>query len=99
MPVPAEFFVVLSMTLFVLGAMGVVLRKNAILVFMSVELMLNALRTAALTALITVEARISQITYLPTSVLSQSTALENLSNACMLSPGKIVHWSRDTGAD
>lgn len=42
MPVPAEFFVVLSMTLFVLGAMGVVLRKNAILVFMSVELMLNA---------------------------------------------------------
>jgi NADH-quinone oxidoreductase subunit K len=41
-PVPAEFFVVLSMTLFVMGAMGVVLRKNAILVFMSVELMLNA---------------------------------------------------------
>jgi NADH-quinone oxidoreductase subunit K len=41
-PVPAEFFIVLSMILFVLGAMGVVLRKNAILVFMSVELMLNA---------------------------------------------------------
>jgi len=41
-PVPAEFFVVLSMILFVMGAMGVVLRKNAILVFMSVELMLNA---------------------------------------------------------
>ena len=61
--------------------------------------MLNALRTAAFTALITVEARISQITYLPTSVLSQSTALENFSNACMLSPGKIVHWSRDAGAD
>jgi len=41
-PVPAEFFIVLSMILFVLGAMGVVMRKNAILVFMSVELMLNA---------------------------------------------------------
>ncbi len=41
-PVPAEFFIVLSMILFILGAMGVVMRKNAILVFMSVELMLNA---------------------------------------------------------
>jgi len=41
-PVPAEYFIVLSMILFVLGALGVVLRKNAILVFMSVELMLNA---------------------------------------------------------
>lgn len=40
--VPTEFFIVLSMVLFVLGAMGVLLRKNAILVFMSVELMLNA---------------------------------------------------------
>jgi NADH-quinone oxidoreductase subunit K len=42
MAVPAEFFIILSMILFVLGALGVVLRKNAILVFMSVELMLNA---------------------------------------------------------
>ena len=42
MPVPAEFFIVLSMILFAMGALGVVLRKNAILVFMSVELMLNA---------------------------------------------------------
>lgn len=40
--VPTEYFIVLSMVLFVLGAMGVLLRKNAILVFMSVELMLNA---------------------------------------------------------
>ncbi|MGB1287525.1 MAG: NADH-quinone oxidoreductase subunit NuoK [Aggregatilineales bacterium] len=40
--VPTEAFIMLSAVLFVLGVMGVVLRKNAILVFMSVELMLNA---------------------------------------------------------
>ncbi len=40
--VPTEAFIMLSMVLFVLGALGVLLRKNAILIFMSVELMLNA---------------------------------------------------------
>jgi NADH-quinone oxidoreductase subunit K len=35
-------FVILSAVLFILGAMGVLLRRNAILLFMSVELMLNA---------------------------------------------------------
>jgi NADH-quinone oxidoreductase subunit K len=40
--VPIEAFFALSMVLFVLGAMGVLLRKNAIILFMSVELMLNA---------------------------------------------------------
>jgi len=35
-------FVFLSAVLFILGAMGVMLKKNAILLFMSVELMLNA---------------------------------------------------------
>jgi NADH-quinone oxidoreductase subunit K len=42
MTVPIEAFFALSMVLFVLGAMGVLLRKNAIILFMSVELMLNA---------------------------------------------------------
>lgn len=46
MNVPAEAFVILSMVLFVLGTMGVLLRKHAILVFMSVELMLNAANLA-----------------------------------------------------
>jgi NADH-quinone oxidoreductase subunit K len=36
----------LSMVLFVLGTMGVLLRRSAILVFMSVELMLNATNLA-----------------------------------------------------
>lgn len=42
MQVATEAYIMLSMVLFVLGAMGVLLRRNAILVFMSVELMLNA---------------------------------------------------------
>jgi NADH-quinone oxidoreductase subunit K len=42
MPVQTEAYVMLSMVLFVLGALGVLLKRNAILVFMSVELMLNA---------------------------------------------------------
>ena len=42
MGVPTEAYLMLSLILFVLGAMGVLLRRNAILVFMSVELMLNA---------------------------------------------------------
>jgi len=37
-----EPYVMLSIVLFVLGVMGVVLRRNAILIFMSIELMLNA---------------------------------------------------------
>lgn len=42
MEVATELYVLLSAILFVLGAMGVLLRRNAILIFMSVELMLNA---------------------------------------------------------
>ena len=50
--------------------------------------MLNALRTTAFTPLMTVEARISQTTYLPTWVLSQSIPLDNFNRACMVSPIK-----------
>jgi NADH-quinone oxidoreductase subunit K len=41
-----EAYIVLSMVLFILGTLGVLLRRNAILVFMSVELMLNATNLA-----------------------------------------------------
>lgn len=44
--VQTEAYVMLSAVLFTLGAMGVLLRRNAILVFMSVELMLNAANLA-----------------------------------------------------
>lgn len=40
--VDTQAFVMLSAVLFILGALGVLIRRNAILVFMSVELMLNA---------------------------------------------------------
>lgn len=44
--VATEFYVILSAVLFIFGAMGVMLRSNAIRVFMSVELMLNAANLA-----------------------------------------------------
>jgi NADH-quinone oxidoreductase subunit K len=40
--IQTEWFVMLSAVLFIMGAMGVLLRRNAILLFMSVELMLNS---------------------------------------------------------
>jgi NADH-quinone oxidoreductase subunit K len=39
---PVYYYVGLSAILFVLGAMGVLIRRNSIVIFMSVELMLNA---------------------------------------------------------
>lgn len=42
----AEPFVLLSALLFTIGALGVLVRRNAIVVFMCVELMLNAANLA-----------------------------------------------------
>lgn len=39
-------YVALSMVLFVIGAIGVCLRRNAIVVFMCIEMMLNAVNLA-----------------------------------------------------
>jgi NADH-quinone oxidoreductase subunit K len=44
--VPTSYFVLLSAALFIIGVLGVLLRRNAIVVFMSVELMLNAANLA-----------------------------------------------------
>jgi NADH-quinone oxidoreductase subunit K len=44
--VSIELYVLLSAILFIMGTMGVLLRRNAILIFMSVELMLNAANLA-----------------------------------------------------
>ncbi len=44
--VQTEAYVILSMVLFAIGTLGVLLRRNAIIVFMSVELMLNAANLA-----------------------------------------------------
>ena len=40
--VPLMYYVVLSAALFSIGVMGVLFRRNAIIVFMCIELMLNA---------------------------------------------------------
>lgn len=40
--VDINWYIALSAILFTIGAMGVLLRRNAIIVFMSIELMLNA---------------------------------------------------------
>jgi len=40
--VPTTYYLVLSAVLFTIGALGVLLRRNAIVIFMSIELMLNS---------------------------------------------------------
>jgi NADH-quinone oxidoreductase subunit K len=42
MNLPIEYYLILSAFMFVVGVAGVLTRRNAIIVFMSVELMLNS---------------------------------------------------------
>lgn len=42
MPVPAQYYLVLSAFVFCVGLFGILTRQNALLFLMSVELMLNA---------------------------------------------------------
>jgi NADH-quinone oxidoreductase subunit K len=42
MPVTLEYYLVLSAVLFAIGVVGVLTRRNAIVVFMCIELMLNS---------------------------------------------------------
>jgi NADH-quinone oxidoreductase subunit K len=44
--IPTGYYIVLSAALFTIGALGVLVRRNAIILFMSVELMLNAANLA-----------------------------------------------------
>lgn len=44
--VTIEWYLALSALLFTIGALGVLLRRNAIIIFMSIELMLNAANLA-----------------------------------------------------
>jgi NADH-quinone oxidoreductase subunit K len=46
MAVPTSWYVVLSLVLFLIGTLGVLLRRNVLVIFMSVELMLNAVNLA-----------------------------------------------------
>jgi NADH-quinone oxidoreductase subunit K len=40
--VPVDYYIILAAVLFSIGVMGVLFRRNAIIIFMCVELMLNA---------------------------------------------------------
>src|SRR5271170_3750863 len=40
--IPLDWYILLSSILFCIGVMGVLFRRNAIIIFMSVELMLNS---------------------------------------------------------
>jgi NADH-quinone oxidoreductase subunit K len=46
MPVPIEYYLGLAVILFIIGAMGVLVRRNALIIFMSGELMLNSANLA-----------------------------------------------------
>ena len=44
--VPVNYYIILSAILFTIGALGVLIRRNALIIFMSIELMLNAANLA-----------------------------------------------------
>lgn len=47
--VPTNYYIILSAILFTLGALGVLIRRNPLVIFMSIELMLNAANLAMVT--------------------------------------------------
>ena len=49
MAVPLTWYLVLSGILFSIGAVGVLINRNALVIFMSIELMLNAVNLAFVT--------------------------------------------------
>jgi len=44
--IPVNYYIALSAVLFTIGALGVLIRRNPLIIFMSVELMLNAANLA-----------------------------------------------------
>jgi NADH-quinone oxidoreductase subunit K len=48
-PVPPALYLILSAMLFTIGVIGVLTRRNAIIVFMCIELMLNAVNLTFIT--------------------------------------------------
>jgi NADH-quinone oxidoreductase subunit K len=42
MMIPINYYIILSAILFTMGVVGVLVRRNALIIFMSIELMLNA---------------------------------------------------------
>lgn len=44
--VPVDYYIILSAILFTIGVAGVLIRRNALIIFMSIELMLNSANLA-----------------------------------------------------
>lgn len=44
--IPINYYIILSAILFTIGVLGVLIRRNALIIFMSIELMLNAANLA-----------------------------------------------------
>jgi NADH-quinone oxidoreductase subunit K len=44
--IPVNYYIVLSAILFTIGVVGVLIRRNSLIIFMSIELMLNAANLA-----------------------------------------------------
>jgi NADH-quinone oxidoreductase subunit K len=44
--IPISYYIILSAILFTIGVVGVLARRNALIIFMSIELMLNAANLA-----------------------------------------------------
>ena len=49
MQIPIEYYLILSAFMFVVGVTGVLIKRNAIIVFMSIELMLNSANLTMIT--------------------------------------------------
>jgi NADH-quinone oxidoreductase subunit K len=47
--IPASYYLILSAILFTLGTVGVLVRRNALVMFMSVEMMLNSVNLTLVT--------------------------------------------------
>jgi len=48
--VPAIYFLIVSAVVFAIGAVGVLIRRNAIVIFMCIEMMLSAVNLTLITA-------------------------------------------------
>ena len=48
--IPQDLYYLLSAVLFTIGAIGVITRRNAIVIFMCIELMLNAANLSLITS-------------------------------------------------
>jgi NADH-quinone oxidoreductase subunit K len=49
MQIPIEYYLILSAALFAIGVIGVLIRRNAIVVFLCIELMLNSANLTLIT--------------------------------------------------